>query len=204
MSAVWLTAPQRTDQGVHTKPVDRKWRSTGMCAQGAGMTITPFDDPIAFHRRWGHPDVSHLHALATSDPLLFAADHVMSGDRRVGSVALCVALRQGPTGLICIPDAPPDPTDTDCLALLGTAIQGVSDPDADQGTHHAVRALGIVHHRLGRRGASDSDRRWALALKAMSLAFGIEPIGVMARLYDGSLVRVDVPDVLPGDYLPAA
>jgi hypothetical protein len=130
------------------------------------MTTTPFDDPIAFHRRWGHPDVSHLHALATSDPLLFAADHVMSGDRRVGSVALCVALRQGPTGLICIPDAPPDPTDTDCLALLGTAIQGVSDPDADHGAHHAVRALGIVHHRLGRRGASDSDRRWALALKA--------------------------------------
>lgn len=105
---------------------------------------------------------------------------------------------------MCIPDAPPDPSDTDCLALLGKAIQGVADPDADQGAGHTVRALGIVHHRLGRRGVADSDRRWALALKAVSLAFGIEPIGVMARLYDGCLVRVDVPHVLPGDYLPAA
>lgn len=64
-----------------------------------------------------------------------------------------------------------------------------------------VRTLGIVHHRRGSRGIA--DRRWALALKAMCTAFDIEPLGVMARLYGGELVRVPLPEVLPTNYCGA-
>lgn len=40
-----------------------------------------------------------------------------------------------------------------------------------------------------------------LALTAVTRAFEIEPLGVMARLFTGELVTVPLPDVLPSDYL---
>jgi len=35
------------------------------------------------------------------------------------------------------------------------------------------------------------------------MAFNIEPMGVIARLYGGTLVRVPLPEVLPSDYFEA-
>ena len=174
---------------VHALPVDRNPLSTGMLYQGVRMTHTPFDDLDAFDRRWS--DRSRMRALADADPLLFVADHVMSVDRREGTVALHIATDHGPPTLLVIPDGPPDPRDRDCAVLLSNVVSGIPD---------AVSALGLVHHRLGGPDVSDLDRRWAEALKAASYAHGFEPIGVIARLYDGSLVRVPVPEVLPEDY----
>jgi len=150
------------------------------------MTHTPFDDLDAFDRRWS--DSSRMRALADADPLLFVADHVMSVDRREGTVALHIATEHGPPTLLVIPDGPPDPRDRDCAVLLSNVVSG---------TPEAVSALGLVHHRLGGPNVSDLDRRWAEALKAVSCAHGFEPIGVIARLYDGSLVRVPVPESCP-------
>ena len=174
---------------VHALPVDRNPPSTGVLYQGVRMTHTPFDDLDAFDRRWS--DRSRMRALADADPLLFVADHVMSVDRREGTVALHIATDHGPPTLLVIPDGPPDPRDRDCAVLLSNVVSGIPD---------AVSALGLVHHRLGGPDVSDLDRRWAEALKAASYAHGFEPIGVIARLYDGSLVRVPVPEVLPEDY----
>ena len=174
---------------VHALPVDRNPPSTDELYQGVRMTHTPFDDLDAFDRRWS--DRSRIRALADADPLLFVADHVMSVDRREGTVALHIATDHGPPALMVITDCPPDPRDRDCSVLLSSAVSGIPE---------AVRALGLVHHRLGGPDVSDLDRRWAEALKAASYAHGFEPIGVIARLYDGSLVRVPVPEVLPEDY----
>lgn len=115
--------------------MDRTWQSTGPLAHGASMTTTPFDDPIAFDRRWSRFDPMAPAALADADPLMFLADHLPIADRR-GGVGIC-----------------------------------------------------------------DTDRRWALALRAVCDAFSIEPLGVMARLRSGALVRVPLPKVLPGDYI---
>lgn len=172
--------------------MESKWLSTGWSLQGSGMTTTPFDDHTGFDRRWGHPDRSRMHALADADPLLFAADHISIYDRRVGSVALCILLQRGPSAIACIPDGPPDPADTDCLVLIGNAVMRMGEE---------VRAMGVVHHRVGGTHVTDLDRRWALALKAASMALDFEPIGVLARLYSGALVRVPIPTVLPAEYM---
>ena len=173
----------------HKWPVDRQPPSTGLVHQGVRMTHTPFDDLDAFDLRWS--DRTRIRELSEADPLLFVADHVMSVDRREGTVALHIATDHGPPTLLVIPDGPPDPRDRDCSVLLSSVVSGIPE---------AVRALGLVHHRLGGPDVSDLDRRWAEALKAASYAHGFEPIGVIARLYDGSLVRVPVPEVLPEDY----
>lgn len=152
------------------------------------MTPTPFDDYAAFDRRWSDSD--RRHALAEADPLLFVADHIPSRDRRAGSIALCILPIDGPSTLALIPDGPLIPSDTDCLMLLSRAAAGGN-----------LRGLGVVHHRLGGPDVTDVDRRWALALKATSLALDFEPIGILARLHSGELVHVDVPDVLPAEYL---
>ena len=175
----------------HTCPVDCKWLSTGPVSQSAGMTKTPFDDPIAFDRNWFKADPQAKDSLAKADPLLFVADHISIHDRKEGAVALSVTSRDGQSTLIVVPDGPTHPSDAQCLALLGNAIER---------TPSGVRALGIVHHRRGLNAVCDVDQRWALALKAVSTAFDIEVLGVMARLYSGELVRVPLPDVLPADY----
>lgn len=114
--------------------------STGRRAHGAPRTTTPFDDPIAFNRRWGRLDA----------------------------------------------------TDVECATAIGVAYERLGGQ---------VTGIGIVHHRRGGVGMTDTDRRWALALRAVCDAFSIEPLGVMARLRSGALVRVPLPDVLPGDYI---
>lgn len=158
------------------------------------MTTTPFDDPTAFDRRWVKANPQAKAALTEADPLLFLADHISIHDRREGSVALALVPRDGQSTLAIIPDGPAQPSDMQCLALLGNSIEKISG---------GVRTLGIVHHRRGSRGVADVDRRWALALKAVCMAFDIEPLGVMARLYGGELVRVPLPDFLPADYFDA-
>lgn len=60
--------------------------------------------------------------------------------------------------------------------------------------------MGFVHHRRGGLGVTDTDRRWALALRAVCDAFDIRPFGVIARLYAGELEHVPVPSLLPADY----
>jgi len=174
---------------MHAPPVDRNSPCTGTAYQGLRMAHTPFDDLDAFDRRWS--DRSRIRALADADPLLFLADHVLSGDRREGAIALHISLADGETVLAIISDGPPNPCDRDCALVLVNASAGMPE---------TVTAMGVVHHRLGGPGVSDLDRRWAEALKAVSCAHGFEPIGVIARLYDGSLVRVPVPEVLPEDY----
>jgi hypothetical protein len=156
------------------------------------MTTTPFDDPIAFNRRWGSLDASARTALADSDPLMFLADHLPVADRREGCIAIAVQCGQGPSPLIVIPDGPAHPTDVQCATVIGTAYERLNSD---------ATGLGIVHHRRGGVGITDTDRRWALALRAVCDAFSIEPLGVMARLRSGALVRVPLPDVLPGDYI---
>ena len=166
--------------------------STGDVADAPGMKRPAFDDPGAFRRRWSHLSPAQLRAESLRDPLLFAADHISIYDRRVGSVALCILLQRGPSAIACIPDGPPDPADTDCLVLIGNAVMRMGEE---------VRAMGVVHHRVGGTHVTDLDRRWALALKAASMALDFEPIGVLARLHSGALVRVPIPTVLPAEYM---
>lgn len=158
------------------------------------MTTTPFDDPLAFDRNWLKADPQAKESLAKADPLLFVADHISSYDRKEGAVALAVTSCDGQPTLIVVPDGPNQPSDAQCLTLLGNAIER---------TPSGVRSLGVVHHRRGSSALGDVDQRWALALKAVCTAFDIESLGVMARLYSGELVRVPLPDVLPADYLEA-
>ena len=91
-------------------PVDCKWLSTADYPQGAGMTRTPFDDPIAFDRRWVKANPEAKAALTEADPLLFLADHISIYDRREGSVALAITSRDGQSTLAVIPDGPPAPS----------------------------------------------------------------------------------------------
>lgn len=158
------------------------------------MTRTPFDDPTAYDRRWVKASPEAKASLSKSDPLLFLADHISVCDRRQGSVALALVAQNGQSTLAIIPDGPEWPSDMECLALLGNSIEKIPG---------GVRSLGIVHHRRGARSIADVDRRWALALKAVCTAFDIEPLGIIARLYGGQLVRVPLPDVLPSDYFEA-
>ena len=156
------------------------------------MTTTPFDDPIAFDRRWGHLDPAARTALADADPLMFLADHLPVADRREGCIAIAVRCGEGPSPLIVIPDGPANPTDVECATVIGLAYERLNGD---------VTSIGIVHHRRGGVGITDVDRRWALALRAVCEAFSIEPLGVMARLRSGAVVRVPLPDVLPADYI---
>lgn len=158
------------------------------------MTKTPFDDPIAYDRRWVKANSEAKAALTASEPLLFLADHISTYDRREGCVALALIPHDGQPTLAVVPVAPAQPSDLECLAFLGNSIETIPG---------GVHTLGIVHHRRGSRGICDVDRRWALALTAVCTAFDIEPLGVMARLHSGELVRVPLPDVLPEDYLEA-
>ncbi len=176
----------------HINPVESNWPSTGGVFDGASMTTTPFDDPIAFNRRWTRVQPQARSMRAQAEPLLFIADHISICDRREGSVAVALTFDDGQSTMIVVPDGPPNPSDADCLVLLDTAIER-SPSD--------VRSLGIVHHRRGTRAIADVDRRWALALTAVTRVFEIEPLGVMARLFTGDLVTVPLPDVLPSDYL---
>ncbi|MEY3732985.1 MAG: hypothetical protein RL347_344 [Actinomycetota bacterium] len=180
----------------HALPVDRCADPQADRRRLHGMRRTPFDDPRAFRRRWAHLTPEQLRAEATRDPLLFAADHVSIFDRHEGSVVVLADLDAGlPPTMIVIPGGPPDPTEEDCLGLLAGVVSRIDEGMDDSmavplGDICVVRRLGIVTHRLGASMVNDIDRRWMRALGLVSVALGIEIIGVMARTRSGALVRV--------------
>jgi hypothetical protein len=97
--------------------------------------------------------------------------------------------------MIVIPGGPPDPAEEECLGLLANvvsnldqAVSASSIPDSRDMT--AVRRLGVVIHRLGGTIVNDIDRRWMRALGLVSVALGIEVMGVVARTRAGTIVRV--------------
>ena len=168
------------------------------------MKRPPFDDPGAFRRRWSHLSPDQLHAESRRDPLLFAADHLPLDDRYEGTV-LVVADIDGASApvLVVIPDGPPEPAEEDCLGFLAKVIARLDDAvadasgmedddpyadrddgwldDPDPSSSTSVRRLGIVIHRLGSPVVNDLDRRWMRALGLVSVALGIETIGVISR-----------------------
>lgn len=179
------------------------------------MKRPPFDDPGAFRRRWSHLTPAQLRQESLRDPLLFAADHLPPEDRREGSVLIVAELEGAPAPVvIVIPDGPPAPEEEACLGVLAGVIaqldaavyEGDSghygdysdddrDDDDDDDFHRldegsAVVRIGVVQHRLGSAAVNDIDRRWMRALGLVSVAMGIDTLGVVARTRSGAVVRV--------------
>jgi hypothetical protein len=176
------------------------------------MKRLPFDDPGAYRRRWSHLSTDQLQAEARRNPLLFAADHLPVEDRREGAVVIVAELRDTPEHVVVvIPDGPPAPEEEMCLGVLANVIAqldaavneaapyndccGYCDYRDDSDVHDcigesSVQRLGVVAHRLGSSAISDVDRRWTRALGLVSVALGIDTIGVLARTRSGELVHV--------------
>jgi hypothetical protein len=172
------------------------------------MKRLAFDDPGAFRRRWSHLSAAALRTEALRDPLLFAADHLPLEDRREGAVIVVAELTDTPNPvIIVIPDGPAAPEEETCLGLLAHVIAQLDaavdeadpyepydayseDPDFRDGDSHAVRRMGVVPHRLGSPMIHDIDRRWIRALGLISLALGIDSLGVLTRTRSGHLVRI--------------
>lgn len=171
------------------------------------MKRPAFDDPGAFRRRWSHLSPAQLRAESLRDPLVFVADHLPVQDRREGTVVIVAEVGDAPAPVVVIiPDGPPAPAEESCLGVLASVIAQLdaavrdADPDADdeeddddrrgleEGT--AVRRIGVVAHRIGSPAISDIDRRWLRALGLVSVALGIDAIGVITRVRSGDLVRV--------------
>lgn len=173
------------------------------------MKRPAFDDPGAFRRRWSHLSIDQLRAESLRDPLLFAADHLSIDDRHEGAVVIVAELKDTPAPVvIVIPDGPPAPEEEACLGLLagviaqldaaisaadeyGDPYDAYDDPDRCDGIEESsVLSLGVVIHRLGSPAINDIDRRWMRALGLVSVALGIDTIGVLSRTRSGALVRV--------------
>ncbi len=184
------------------------------------MKRPAFDDPGAFRRRWSHLSPAQLRDEALRDPLLFAADHLPIEDRREGTVIIVAEIEDAPAPVVVvIPDGPPSPEEESCLGVLSTVIAqldaAVSEADpcyaddryaddrygdddgyggeVDDGYHDtgsAVLRIGVVAHRLGSPAINDIDRRWIRALGLVSVALGIDTIGVLTRTRSGAVVRV--------------
>lgn len=173
------------------------------------MKRPAFDDPGAFRRRWSHLTPDALRAESLRDPLLFAADHLSIEDRREGAVIIVAELHDSPTPVvIVIPDGPPAPEEETCLGVLSGVIAQLDaaareaslygdddedyydDPDVRDHETSLVRRVGVVPHRLGSPAISDLDRRWMRALGLVSVALGIDCMGVLTRTRGGALVRV--------------
>lgn len=169
------------------------------------MKRPAFDDPGAFRRRWSHLSAAELRAESLRDPLLFAADHLPVEDRHEGTVIIVAEIEDAPAPVVVvIPDGPPAPEEEACLGVLASVIAqldaAVNDADPyDEGDDFywghgdeqtAVRRLGVVAHRLGSSAINDIDRRWMRALGLVSVALGIDTLGVVTRTRSGSLVRV--------------
>lgn len=173
------------------------------------MKRLPFDDPGAFRRRWSHLTPSELHDHSLLDPLLFAADHLPIEDRHEGTVLVVAELEDTPAPVVVvIPDGPAAPPEETCLGMLSGIIARLDeavaeldflddecrDPDfLDTGEATAVRRIGVVTHRLGSASVSDLDMRWMRALGLVSVALGIDTIGVITRTRGGAIVRVPEP-----------
>lgn len=173
------------------------------------MKRPAFDDPGAFRRRWSHLSPAQLRDAALSDPLLFAADHLPIEDRREGTVIIVAEIDDTPAPVVVVvPDGPPAPEEESCLGVLSTVIAqldaavGEADPyyddrydddpidDGFRDDGSAVRRIGVVAHRLGSPAINDIDRRWMRALGLVSVALGIDTIGVLSRTRSGAVVRV--------------
>jgi hypothetical protein len=180
------------------------------------MKRTAFDDPGAFRRRWSHLSHDQLRAESLRDPLLFAADHIPVEERCEGTVVIVAELDGSPAPVVVvIPDGPPAPEEEACLGVLASVIAQLDAAvsEADPCDHDdydddldpfdidgqssdgdsAVRRIGVVAHRLGSPAINDIDRRWMSALGLVSVALGIETIGVLSRTRSGALVRVPEP-----------
>ena len=193
--------------------------STGDVADAPGMKRPAFDDPGAFRRRWSHLSPAQLRVESLRDPLLFAADHIPVEDRREGAVVIVAEVEDSPTPVVLvIPDGPPAPAEEECLGLLAGVIAQLDaavkraesgydypypgdddddvygDPDfLDADARSAVLRLGVVAHRLGSSAVNDLDRRWMSALGLVSVALGIDTLGVVSRTRGGHIVRVPEP-----------
>jgi hypothetical protein len=173
------------------------------------MKRPAFDDPGAFRRRWSHLSPAQLRAESLRDPLLFAADHLPVEDRREGAVIIVAEIDDAPAPVVVIiPDGPPAPEEEACLGVLSSVIAQLdaavheADPYDDyddddvyddrgfRDGESCVLRIGVVAHRLGTSAINDIDRRWMSALGLVSVALGIETIGVLTRTRSGALVRV--------------
>lgn len=177
-----------------------------MYADAPGMKRPAFDDPGAFRRRWSHLSPAQLRDEALRDPLLFAADHLPIEDRREGTVIIVAEIDDAPAPVVVvIPDGPPAPEEESCLGVLSSVIAQLDaaiheadpyydDDDDDYDGYReggsAVLRIGVVAHRLGSPAINDIDRRWMSALGLVSVALGIETIGVLTRTRSGAVVRV--------------
>lgn len=172
------------------------------------MKRLPFDDPGAFRRRWSHLTPTELHDQSLIDPLLFAADHLPTEDRHEGTVLIVAELEDALAPVVVvIPDGPAAPAEETCLGVLSGVVARLDeavaeldyledspDPDfLDTGEATAVRRIGVVTHRLGSAAVSDLDMRWMRALGLVSVALGIDTIGVITRTRGGAIVRVPEP-----------
>lgn len=160
--------------------------------------VTPFDDPAAFDRRWSRLTEAETHIESRRDPLLFIADHLLTTDRRPGSLA--IHLEIGPDHdpmVIVMADGPAYPPVEDCLVVLARAVEAVRESEADSGDFDdgscPVRRLGLVTHRTGGLATLDVDRRWLEALTIVCNNEQIESLGLLVRLRSGALVRVPYP-----------
>lgn len=147
------------------------------------MTTTPFDDPVAFDRRWPRDDAIR-NARADADPLLFVADHVMVADRRPGSLAFHASFgSDSPPGLIVIPDAPEELTTEQRYEFLEMVAENLCATGPLEG-------LGLVHHRMGPASITEIDAEWFRALMTSCGKRGVLCLGVIARTYSGAIVRL--------------
>lgn len=178
------------------RPCGLQGQSTGPEDHTPAMRRTPFDDPRAFRRRWAHLTPEQLIVEASRDPLLFAADHTSIFDRHEGTVVVLAELHGDPQPtVIVIPGGPPDPSEEDCLGLLAGVVARIDEAAGEwttvqDGDVCIVRRIGLVTHRLGASMVNDIDRRWMRALGLVSVALGIEVIGVAARTRSGAIVRI--------------
>lgn len=147
---------------------------------------TPYDDPVAYERRWGRLDEAARHRQAEWDPLVFLADHLPTADRGPGSVTVVLDLG-GPGRRLVHPvwGLPADPTPLRCRLVLDPFAAAAAEVRED-----VTPRLGVLHHRPGPVRVTALDRRWAEALADVAAEYALAALGVVARTESGALVRV--------------
>ncbi|MCX6415197.1 MAG: hypothetical protein NTU77_11450 [Actinobacteria bacterium] len=148
---------------------------------------TPYDNHADYVGRWSGLTEAELLAAADADPLRFAADHVPAIDRREGSVVVVLDLGDDMgSSMNVIPDAPSNPTPSDCRLLL-RAFLDAAEHFRREGLSPSI---GLLHHRIGPAHITDVDRRWASAAEDLAARADIRLIGVAARTKSGAFVLI--------------